>query len=79
MKIEIQTDIPDSLMSEADRFVPKDSLGDRHRQVVIAARAIAAERERCARVADDFARTWGLANGTPAKVIAAAIREGGEA
>lgn len=30
--------------------------------------------ERCAQVADDHAETWGLANGTPATVVADAIR-----
>jgi hypothetical protein len=38
------------------------------------AEAVEAEREACATVADDHASTWGLAHGTPATVIAAAIR-----
>ena len=36
--------------------------------------AILATREQCAKVADEHAKTWGLAMGTPAIAIAAAIR-----
>lgn len=38
------------------------------------AAGVIAEREACAKIADDHAETWGLGMGTPAKVIAEAIR-----
>lgn len=38
--------------------------------------AVKRERERCAAICDDHAKTWGLALGGPAKVLAEAIRKG---
>lgn len=42
--------------------------------IYVAARAVLVERERCAQIADDHAKAWGLAMGTGATEIAKAIR-----
>jgi hypothetical protein len=53
-----------------------DGVAEMQEGCEVIARATLAERERCAKVADDHARAWGLAMGSGATEIAAAIRKG---
>ena len=76
------SEIDADIMEKAHRAYFDPFEGEDHASgnaiIVSIARAIQAakddEREACAKVADEYARDWGSALGTPAKIIAAAIR-----